>query len=569
MVSKPRASTSSSSSSVASANAANSASAAVHHFYHAIVNGRERAVALAEVRIASARAAGSSRTRLVELLGDLAAAHAGGVLAGSPTPPAPAPPSSSAADSRALVLARALDLIHPRDEWDWRASTPAALAALATGRASVSSMSFGISRNSSISSLSSPLAAASLSSPSPSTSSSSLLDPRELRVRLSVGPSKGTVVSLAEMLSKPADWFIATMADFGASNAKALSALRRDPAAFGEWLRGREGQSGLRSAAKLNSQLRAFTPAWAASDVATAMETCSLSGFADEEGRYLSCSSAAARGSGGGVSCDDGDDDGDDDSDNATGVDPSDVDDEDGEDVDDEWTRVSEGGEGEGEEAEGERRGGTSAPRRQRQRRRPSSSTAPPAAPAPASSLPSRDELSVVLEAMCLSAEQRRGVVELRRDYLRARRAAAQSRAGALATLRGLLLLAPQEKRNAVKGDNNTDDSEYNNNQNSNSTSNRSSRRGSSGTANDIGRGAYARALAASAALSAAAAADARAETELSIRVSSMVTRAQGAIYNGLVYPRAHCVSWFAELVAEQAGEPPAEAILSGAVVGT
>ena len=75
MISKTRAGSASAS---AAAAAAAKASAVVYHFYHAIVNGRERAVALAEVRIASARAAGASRMRLVELLGDLAAAHAGG-----------------------------------------------------------------------------------------------------------------------------------------------------------------------------------------------------------------------------------------------------------------------------------------------------------------------------------------------------------------------------------------------------------------------------------------------------------------------------------------------------------
>ena len=90
-------------------------------------------------------------------------------------------------------------------------------------------------------------------------------------MRLSVGPSKGTTVSLAEMLAKPPEWFIATMGDFGAANAKALSALRADPASFGDWLRGREGQAGLRSAARLFSEMRAFTPVWVASDVTTAL----------------------------------------------------------------------------------------------------------------------------------------------------------------------------------------------------------------------------------------------------------------------------------------------------------
>ena len=598
MISKTRAGSASAS---AAAAAAAKASAAVYHFYHAIVNGRERAVALAEVRIASARAAGASRMRLVELLGDLAAAHAGGGLSGSspspfdgrhdgapPLPPAPpAVPSSSSssssasAASRALVLSRALDLIDPRDEWDWRASTPAALAALATGRAAALS-----SRSrSSGGSLSSSFAAASLSSSAeassspPSSSSSSLLDPRELRVRLSVGPSKGHVVSLAEMLSKPADWFIATMGEFGAATARALSRLREDPAAIGEWLGGREGQSGLRHASRLCSELRAFSPAWAASDVATAMETCMLSGFADEEGHYLSsssCSAAAAAGGGGGVSDADGGDG--DDRDNAIRDERSDLEDTGGGDVDAEG--ISGGGEegglgGEGAEGE-ERRGNTSARRRRRRRPSSSASAASPPAPSASSSLPSRAELSVVLEAMCLSEEQRRTVVGLRRIYLRKRRAAAQARAEALATLRGLLLLAPEKDAECGGGGGDKGSADGTNNIKGRSekagaptaaeTPTQQQARGRRGAANDIGRGAYVRALAAAAALSAAAAADAWAETEISIRVSSMCTRAQGAIYNGLVYPRPHCVPSFAELVAEQAGEPPAEAILSGAV---
>ena len=601
MISKTRAGSASAS---AAAAAAAKASAAVDHFYHAIVNGRERAVALAEVRIASARAAGASRMRLVELLGDLAAAHAGGGLSGSspspfdgqhdgapPLPPAPpAVPSSSSsssssasAASRALVLSRALDLIDPRDEWDWRASTPAALAALATGRAAALS---GRSRSRSGGGSLSSFAAASLSSSAeassspPSSSSSSLLDPRELRVRLSVGPSKGHVVSLAEMLSKPADWFIATMGEFGAATARALSRLREDPAAIGEWLGGREGQSGLRHASRLCSELRAFSPAWVASDVATAMETCMLSGFADEEGHYLSSSSssaAAAAGGGGGVSDADGGDG--DDRDNAIREDLSDLEDTGGGDVDAEGISGGgeKGGEG-GEGAEGEERRGNTSARRRRRPRRPSSSAsaASPPAPSASSSLPSRAELSVVLEAMCLSEEQRRTVVGLRRIYLRKRRAAAQARAEALATLRGLLLLAPEKDAECGGGGGDKGSADGTNNNQGRSekagaptaaeTPTQQQARGRRGAANDIGRGAYVRALAAAATLSAAAAADAWAETEITIRVSSMCTRAQGAIYNGLVYPRPHCVPSFAELVAEQAGEPPAEAILSGAV---
>ena len=590
----------------AAAAAAAKASAAVYHFYHAIVNGRERAVALAEVRIASARAAGASRMRLVELLGDLAAAHAGGGLSGSspspfdglhdgapPLPPAPqaAPSSSSSSSSAAasaascaLVLSRALDLIDPRDEWDWRASTPAALAALATGRAAA--LSSRSRSGSGGGSLSSSFAAASLSSSAeassspPSSSFSSLLDPRELRVRLSVGPSKGHVVSLAVMLSKPADWFIATMGEFGAATARALSRLREDPAAIGEWLGGREGQSGLRHAARLCSELRAFSPAWAASDVATAMETCMLSGFADEEGHHLSPSSssvAAAAGGGGGVSDADGGDG--DDRDNAIREELSDLEDTGSGDVDAEGISGGgeEGGEG-GVGAAGEERRGITNARRRRRRQRPSSSAsaASPPAPSASSSLPSRAELSVVLEAMCLSEEQRRTVVGLRRIYLRKRRAAAQSRAEALATLRGLLLLAPEKAAECGGGGGDKGSADGTNNNQCGSekagaptaaeTPRQQQARGRRGAANDIGRGAYVRALAVAAALSAAAAADAWAETEISIRVSSMCTRAQGAIYNGLVYPRPHCVPSFAELVAEQAGEPPAEAILSGAV---
>lgn len=551
----------------------------VHQFYHAIVSGRERAVALAEVRLASARAAGASRARLVELLGDLAAAHAGGLVAApSPfdepegaraaeatsAPPLPAP--CSAGNSFALALARALDLLDPRDVGDWRASTPAALAALASGRASSSS-------SSSLSvSASASLASASTATSSPSTS---LLDPRELRVRLSIGPSKGTTVSLAEMLTKPPEWFVATMADFGASNAKALSALRRDPLSFGEWLRGREGQAGLRSAAKLFSQMRAVSPAWVALDVTTAMETCSLSGFADEEGISLpsSSSAAATRGSGGGSGAVffDEDDDGN----------PMRTDEIAGS-VDGEM-RI--GGD---EDREGERQ----AAANDGAQRRPVLLSSPPSrntsTACSSSSLPSRDDISEALDAMRLSAEQRRTILSLRRDYLRARRAAAATRAEALSTLRGLLLLAhspsPAKKAQTPKRD---DSGSVEENGFVRNTSNRSERTATTASqqqqqqqrnqqqaprrtatcANDIGRGAYAKALAAAAALSAAAAADAKAETEISVRTSSAVSRAQGATYNGLIFPRAHCVASLAELVAEQAGEPPAEAFLTGALM--
>jgi len=139
-----------------------------------------------------------------------------------------------ALDRRARVRA----LLHPVNAADWGASSPAAAAALASGGGGAVS------------------------------------DLSTLAVALDVGPCAGSTVALDAMLTS---WsramFEATHAHFGARNAAVGGGC---PTLF--------------------KQMRCFTAAWAAADPDSAMEACSLSGFADVGAtKFLGGENAASR----------------------------------------------------------------------------------------------------------------------------------------------------------------------------------------------------------------------------------------------------------------------------------